>query len=111
MGNTTLHSCIEELYPHYILGACHSRMSDYMYVRNGKSRAFATIEKITKTQLRFFSEVFKCRTNLLLTDILRHANSKTAASKIQRFCLCLRLDNDINEAISPPSSPDAGQLK
>jgi hypothetical protein len=86
-------------------------MSDYMYVRNGKSRAFATIEKITETQLRFFSEVFKCRTNLLLTDILRHANSKTAASKIQRFCLCLRLDNDINEAISPPSSTDAGQLK
>ena len=42
-----------------------------MYVRNGKSRAFVTIEKITETQLRFFLEVFKCRTNLLLTDILR----------------------------------------
>jgi hypothetical protein len=66
MGNTTLHSCIEELYPHYILGACHSRMSDYIYVRNGKSCAFATIEKITETQLRSFLEVFRCR-NLLLT--------------------------------------------
>jgi hypothetical protein len=60
MGNRTL----------ITLGACHSRLCDYMYVCNGKSRAFPTIEKITETQLRFFLEVFKCR-NLLLTDILK----------------------------------------
>ncbi len=27
------------------------------------------------------------------------ANSEAATSRSQRFCLCLRLDNDINEAI------------
>ena len=39
MGNTTL----------ITLGACHSRLCDYMYVCNGKSCAFATIEKITES--------------------------------------------------------------
>ena len=34
----------------------------------------------------------------------KHANSKGATSKSQRFCLCLRLDDDINEAIGPLSS-------
>jgi hypothetical protein len=53
-----------------------------MYVRNGKSRAFATIEKITKTQLRFFLEVFKCR-NLLLTDILRQIVLLPASLQLQ----------------------------
>jgi hypothetical protein len=33
-----------------------------------------------------------------------------ATSRNQRYCLCLRLDNDINEAVSPLSSLDAGQL-
>ena len=34
----------------------------------------------------------------------KHANSKSATSRNQRFCSCLCLDNDINEAISPLSS-------
>ena len=63
-------------------------MIDYMYVRNGKSRAFATIEKITETQLGFFFEVFKCRTNLLLTD-LRQIVLLPASLQLQivhRYC-------------------------
>jgi hypothetical protein len=67
---------------------CHSRMSDYVYVRNGKSLAFATIEKITETQLRFFLEVFKCR-SLLLTDILRQIVLLPAGLQLQivhRYC-------------------------
>ena len=55
---TQLYIHVLKNYTHITLGACHSRMSDYMYVRNGNSRAFATIEKITETQLRFFLEVF-----------------------------------------------------
>jgi hypothetical protein len=41
-------------------------MSDYMYVRNVRLRAFATVEKITETQLRFFLELFNlsCRTKV-----------------------------------------------
>ena len=69
-------------YTHITLGACHSHMSNYMYVRNSKSRAFATIEKITETQLRFFLEVFKCR-NLLSTDILRQIVLLPASLQLQ----------------------------
>jgi hypothetical protein len=39
-----------------------------MYVRNGKSRAFATIEKITETQLRFFLKVLPLES---ISDISR----------------------------------------
>ena len=41
-----------------------------------------------------------------------HANSPagTATSRNERFGLCLRLDKDINEAISLLSSSDAGQV-
>ena len=72
-------------YTHITLGACHSRMSDYMYVRNGKSRAFATIEKITKTQLRCFLGLFKCK-NLLLTDSLRQIVLLPASLQLQIVC-------------------------
>ena len=70
-------------YTYITLGACHSRMRDYMYVHNSKSCEFAAIGK---------------------------SDSKAATSRIQQSCPCLHLDNDINEAIRPPSSPDAGQL-
>ena len=85
---TQLYIHVLKNYTHITLGACHSRMSDYMYVRNGKSRAFATIEKITETQLRFFLEVFKCR-NLLSTDILRQIVLLPASLQLQivhRYC-------------------------
>ena len=39
-----------------------------------------------------------------------NANSKAETNRNQRFCLSLRLDNNINEAISPLSSLDAGKL-
>jgi hypothetical protein len=75
-------------YTYITLGACH-RHSDYMYVRNGKSRAFATIEKITETQLRFLLlELFKCK-NLLLTDIWRQIVLLPANLQLQiehRYC-------------------------
>jgi hypothetical protein len=60
-----------------------------MYVRNGKSRAFATIEKITETQLRFLLlELFKCK-NLLLIDIWRQIVLLPANLQLQiehRYC-------------------------
>jgi hypothetical protein len=55
--------------------------------------------------------LFRIKSRSVATNYLaKHANSKAATSRNQRFCLFLRLDNDINEAISPPSSLYAGQL-
>ncbi len=42
-----------------------------------------------------------------LSILPKHANPEEATSRNQRFCLCLRLDNDIIKAISPLSSVDA----
>ena len=69
MGKTQLYMHVLKNYTYTVYitsGACHSRMSDNVYVRNGKSRAFETIKKITETQLRFLLvlELFKCK-NLL----------------------------------------------
>jgi hypothetical protein len=82
-GNTTLHACIEELNLHYIGGL--SQSYERPNVRNGKSRAFATIEKITKTQLRCFLGLFKCK-NLLLTDSLRQIVLLPASLQLQIVC-------------------------